>query len=234
MNKIISMSVWGNDPRYIIGAKNQIELGKKYYPDWKVRIYTDNVENFKEYDDIHLERIDDGSYGMFWRFLPMFESEDNIVMVRDSDSRITVREKMCIDEWISSDKKFHTFKDHDAHYEFPIIGCAFGYKGSFGNDLLNIMIDYMNTNKFYLSDQFFLRDYIYPVIKNDTLLHSMRDKGWFSDSRKLLKNKYSFCGNGYDENDMPLYPESLTEQGFDPKTLSKEYKFDQGIMNSWR
>lgn len=231
MNKIISMSVWGDDPRYIIGAKRQIELGKKYYPDWKVRIYTDNVDNFQGYANVELEPITDLSYGMFWRFLPMFESEDNIVIVRDSDSRITIREKMCVDEWMESDKVFHTFKDHDAHYEFPIIGCSFGYKGSFGNDLLRVMINYMNTNKFYLSDQFFLRDYIYPVIKENTLLHSMRD-GWFADTRKLLKNKYSFCGNGYDENDMPLYPESLTEQGFDSKNLSEEYKFDEGVMNA--
>lgn len=226
------MSVWGDDPRYIIGAKKQIELSKKYYPDWKVRIYTDNVDNFKGYDNVELEPIADLSYGMFWRFLPMFESEDNIVLVRDSDSRITIREKMCIDEWMESDKMFHTFKDHDAHYEFPIIGCSFGYKGSFGNDLLKVMINYMNTNKFYLSDQFFLRDYIYPIIKDNTLLHSMRDDGWFADTRKLLKNKYSFCGNGYTEYDMPLYPESLTEQGFDSKKLSVEYKFDEGVMNA--
>lgn len=226
------MSVWGDDPRYIIGAKKQIELSKKYYPDWKVRIYTDNVNNYKEYSNVEVEKISDLSYGMFWRFLPMFESEDNIVLVRDSDSRITIREKMCIDEWMESDKMFHTFKDHDAHYEFPIIGCSFGYKGSFGNDLLKVMINYMNTNKFYLSDQFFLRDYIYPIIKDNTLLHSMRDDGWFADTRKLLKNKYSFCGNGYTEYDMPLYPESLTEQGFDSKKLSVEYKFDEGVMNA--
>lgn len=232
MNKIISMSVWGNDPRYIIGAKKQIELAKKYYPDWKVRIYTDNVDNFQDHEEVETIVINDGSFGMFHRFIPMFEDPTNIVMVRDSDSRITIREAKAINEWLDSDKKFHVFRDHDAHFEFPIIGCAFAYKGSFSKDLYEIMKNYMFTQKYYLSDQFYLRDHIYPVIKDDIMIHSMNDDGWFKETRKLLKNKYSFCGNGYNENDMPLYPESLTEQGFDSKKLSEEYKFDEGVMNA--
>ena len=31
VNKIISLSVWGNNPRYIVGANRQYELAKKYY-----------------------------------------------------------------------------------------------------------------------------------------------------------------------------------------------------------
>ena len=124
MTKIISISVWGGNPRYIQGAIKQIQLAKKFYPDWKVRIYTDDVTHYKNLD---VECImGDTSFGMFWRFLPMFESDDNIVMVRDSDSRITVRESKAINEWLGTDKKFHTFRDHDAHFEFPIIGCEIG------------------------------------------------------------------------------------------------------------
>jgi protein O-GlcNAc transferase len=233
MNKIISMSVWGDNPRYIIGAKRQVELAEKYYPDWKVRVYTDDpfkLTDIKDKAEIH--KISDGSYGMFWRFLPMFESPDNITMVRDSDSRITIREARCIEEWMNSDKSFHTFKDHDAHYEFPIIGCAFAYKGAFNNDILRIMINFMNQHKYYLSDQFFLRDYIWPAVKNNTLLHSMNEPGWFSETRKKLVNRFSFCGNGYDERDMPLYEESLeANKTFDPKWVADEYKFDEGILD---
>lgn len=231
MNKIISMSVWGNDPRYIVGAKKQIELGKKYYPDWKVRIYTDNVDNFQDHEEVETVVINDGSFAMFHRFIPMFEDSKNIVMVRDSDSRITIREARAINEWLNSDKKFHVFRDHDAHFEFPIIGCAFAYKGIFTKDLYEIMKNYMFTQKYYLSDQFYLRDHIYPVIKDDIMIHSMNDDGWFKETRNKLKNPYSFCGNGYTENDMPLYPPSLKEmKNFDPKLISSEYKYDGGIL----
>jgi len=231
MNKIISMSVWGDNPRYIVGAKRQIQLAEKYYPNWRVRIYTDKPNNFTGYG-VDIVKADTDMYGMFWRFLPMFEDPNNIVMVRDSDSRITIREAAAIHEWIESDQVFHVFRDHDAHFEFPIIGCAFAYKGCFGNQLEELMIEYAKTNKFYLSDQFFLRDYIYPVIKNSMMIHSMNEEGWFKDTRSKLKNEYSFCGNGYDENDMPLYAASLAAmKRFDPKWVADEYKFDEGVMD---
>lgn len=231
MNKIISMSVWGNDPRYIVGAKRQVELAKKYYPEWKVRLYVDNPRPYQGLSDVDIVIINDESFGMFWRFLPMFENDNNITMIRDSDSRITVREVRGIEEWLNSDKLFHTFKDHDAHYEFPIIGCAFAYKGKFDAVYLAIMKEYMFNHKYYLSDQFFLRDVIYPLIRNSMLLHSMHD-GWFGETRKQLKNKYSFCGNGYDEHDMPLYPDTLENiANFNPKELGVEYKFDEGVYN---
>jgi len=228
MNKIISMSVWGNNPRYIVGAKKQIDLAKKYYPDWKVRIYTDNPLNFSD-EEIQTVKMSDGSYGMFWRFLALFDSEENIVMVRDSDSRTTIREQMCIQEWLSSDKIFHTFKDHDAHYEFPIIGCSFALKGKLDDSTRQIMTSYMNREKYYCSDQNFLRDYVWKLVEQSSMVHSMTHPGWFSETRKKLKNKYSFCGNGYDENDMPLYGPSLQEIEA-PNTEQIEFKFDEGLM----
>jgi hypothetical protein len=231
MNKIISMSIWGDNPRYIIGTKKQVALGKKYYPEWRSRVYTDDVRKFEDIkDDCDLIQVNDDTWGFYWRFFPLYESEDNIVMVRDPDSRITIREKMCIDEWLASGKKFHTFKDHEAHYEFPIIGCAYAYRGKFDDRTLEIMKYFMNHHKYYLSDQIFLRDVIYPQVKDDMMLHSMYE-GWFGETRKKLKNKYSFCGNGYYENDMPIYPDSLANAAtFDSSTLSEDCKFDEGVM----
>jgi hypothetical protein len=230
-NKIISMSIWGDNPRYIIGTKKQVALAKKYYPEWTSRVYTDDIHKFDDIkDDCELIQVNDDTWGFYWRFFPLYESEDNIVMVRDPDSRITIREQMCIAEWLESDKKFHTFKDHEAHYEFPIIGCAYAYKGKFNQETLDTMTYFMNEHKYYLSDQIFLRDVIYPQVKDNMMLHSMYE-GWFGESRKLLKNKYSFCGNGYYENDMPIYPDSLSPVNtFDIDSQSEEFKFDEGLM----
>jgi hypothetical protein len=45
-------------------------------------------------------------------------------------------------------------------------------------------------------------------------------------------NKYSFCGNGYNEYDMPLYPPTLNEcVGFEPSKVDLRYKFDKGLLN---
>lgn len=230
MNKIISISVWGDNPRYTIGFKRQYELCKEFYPDWKIKLYTDNKNRFSEFKDVDIVEISDGSYGMYWRFFSLFESEDNIVLVRDSDSRITIREKMAVDEWLSSDKKFHTFKDHEAHYEFPIIGCAFGLKGRLAESLLDKMQSYRKAYPVYLGDQYYLRDVVWPEVKNSSLIHSMHE-GWFKETRIKLKNRYSFCGNGYDEFDMPLYGPTLKEcENFSSKNLTEDARFDKGIL----
>jgi hypothetical protein len=62
------------------------------------------------------------------------------------------------------------------------------------------------------------------------LIHSMHE-GWFGETRKKLINPYDFCGNGYDENDMPLYAPTLAENnGFDPKKSPPEIKFNNGLL----
>jgi len=230
VNKIISLSVWGNDTRYIVGANRQYELAKKYYPDWEFRIYTDDKNKFSNLTTANIIEVTDGSYGMYWRFKAMFADENNIVIVRDSDSRITVREQQAVNEWLASDKKFHTFRDHEAHFEFPIIGCAFGYKGKFDEHILILLNSYTQQFNYYVGDQIFLRDIIWPLVKDDTMIHSMND-GWFKETRQKLVNSYDFCGNGYDENDMPLYPPTLAEcAGFNPSNSPKEFKFNNGEL----
>tara|TARA_R100000908_G_scaffold65153_1_gene52302 strand:- start:2828 stop:3562 length:735 start_codon:yes stop_codon:yes gene_type:complete len=233
MVKLLTMSVWGDDPRYIIGARQQTRLASQFYPDFTVRIYTDDAEKFKVllpwYDvEIH-ERQD--SNGVFWRFEPMFESEDNIVLVRDSDGRITKREARAVNEWLDSDKTFHTFRDHESHLEYPIIACAFGYKGKLPKQQLDEMLAIKNQPFYYTNDQVYLRDSVWPIVKDNSMIHQYDQPGWFNESREKLRNRFSFCGNGYDQHDMPLYPPTLKEcSGFDPSNVNEKYKFDKGIL----
>jgi hypothetical protein len=227
MNKIISISVWGNNPRYVVGAKRQYELAKELLPDWEFRVYT--TEPFNIDVPIHcIHVVPHGTFGAFWRFLPLFESENNIVLSRDSDSRFTYREVNAVREWETSESKFHIIRDHESHNEFPIMAGLFGFKGKLNNDLFDTMQNIAKQLNYYTIDQVFLRDKIFPLIKNDCLIHSMND-GWFAETRQKLKNRFDFCGNGYDENDMPFYPPSLQEcTGFDPKLLPIEFKFARG------
>jgi protein O-GlcNAc transferase len=223
---IISMSVFGNNNRYIVGAKRQIELAKKYYDNWTIRLYVDNIDNFKDLEkDIQLVEVKNNLYGVFWRFEPLFESENNITIIRDSDDRISLREYLAVQEWLVSDKLFHNIKDHDAHYEYPIMAGLFGYKGKFNSSTYEIMKLHALQNKFYLSDQFFLRDFIFPQVIDSVMLHSLNE-GWFSETRKRLINPYCFCGNGYDEQDIPIYPASINSK----IDYSKDLVFDGGRL----
>lgn len=231
MKKLISFSVWGDKPRYVIGAHRQIQLANKYLPDWNIRIYTDNYLNFKHLHNVELARCEDGSSGMYWRFFPLFEDTYDIVAIRDSDSRFSFREYKAMQEFVNSDKTFHVIRDHDSHFQFPIMAGMFACKGGLPPHLREKMIDYMLNNKEYLGDQNFLRDYVWKEVEKNTLIHSMNE-GWFGETRKNLRNRFSFCGNGYDENDMPLYPPSLQEcVGFDPKKVDIAFEFDGGFYD---
>lgn len=208
MNKIFSMSVFGNNLKYYIGAKRQADLAKKLYPDWEIRIYTENPALLTDLDPtVKIIIVSENTWGPFWRFEPLFENKDNITIVRDSDDRVTFREVAAVQEWLDSDKSFHIIKDHEAHFEFPIMAGLFGFKGKLDNDLYEKMKIFKTEAQYYLSDQIFLRDFVYPKIKDEILMHSL-DAGWFGKSRKNLVNKYCFCGNGYDHNDIPTYPEA--------------------------
>ena len=43
MNKLISYSLWGDDPRYVENIFRNFPAREKYYPDWEVKIFFTNV-----------------------------------------------------------------------------------------------------------------------------------------------------------------------------------------------
>lgn len=230
MKKIVSISSYGDSPRYIVGAHRQYELAKKFFPEWEFRAYVDDKSKYNM-PKANIIEVKDGSHGVFWRFEPLFEDYKNIVIVRDADGRITEREFIAVSEWQSSKKRFHVYRDHEAHFEFPVIACAFGYKGKLPTQLHAVMHEFARKTNYYTNDQIYLRDFVWKHVSDDVLVHSMNEVGWFADTRRRLANPYSFCGNGYDENDMPLYPGTLAEMaGFDRKAVDARFKFDEGKL----
>jgi hypothetical protein len=92
-------------------------------------------------------------------------------MPRDTDTRIYLREKLAVDEWLKSNKLFHIMRDHP-HHNFHILGGMFGTRKipeipSWIN-IMNTFEQYGNRNY----DQDFLRDYIYPIIKDNSIIHA--------------------------------------------------------------
>lgn len=207
MSKIISISVWGSKPAYSIGAIKNIQLAQELFPDWICRIFVDGtvpthyVEKMLEYSNVELAQIDnDNLYGMFWRFYSMFQNEDDIVISRDSDSRLSEREKRCIDEWLESDKKYSIIRDHHRHYDWPMLGGMWGMKGKLEDNILPVMEKYAQHHA-YADDQVFLRDVIWTKAEKDSIVHGFLEVDWMKESR----NNNHFIGQGYDENDKPLY-----------------------------
>lgn len=205
------MSLWGDNPRYSIGAIRNAELAEKHFPDWKVRIYHDDrVSNnhlkiLSEYSSVELYNFTEhrNISPAFWRFFAAFETDDTVMISRDTDSRLSEREKKCVDNWLTRPESYSIIRDHVRHYDFPMLAGMWGHKGKMSIDTFNVMLEYAKHD-YYTSDQVFLREVIWEAAKSDSLIFGLNEDKIFNSERKSILPH--FVGQGYDENEQPIYP----------------------------
>src|SRR5688572_18047014 len=125
MKKIISFSLWGDNPKYTTGAIANAELAQQFYPDWQCRFYIGqhskglvDYNMLWQYPNVELVPMTDGYEGwrgMFARFLPASESDVDVFISRDCDSRLSAREAAAVEQWIKSPCLVHSMADHPYH-----------------------------------------------------------------------------------------------------------------------
>ena len=181
MKKVISFSLWGNNPTYNIGAIKNAELAKEFYPDFECWFYIhqetvpeDTIKKLQEFNNTKII-FKSGDLNkikpMMWRFESIDDPEVEIMLSRDTDSRFLLREKLAVNEWLNSTNLFHIMRDHP-HHNFVILG------GMFGSKKIPQLPSWSNVMKNFIQegdrnyDQNFLRDYIYPIIKNNSTIHA--------------------------------------------------------------
>jgi hypothetical protein len=202
--KLITFSLWGNDPKYCIGAVKNSALSPHIYPDWKCRFYVGASTNKYyveelEKNNAEVIRMDEqGDWsGMFWRFVPAFEDNVEVMISRDTDSRLSKRERYAVDEWLESDKGFHIMRDHPYHGT-AILGGMWGIKkGTISN--FKELFEKRAKQDRYDTDQAFLREDIFPLIEHNSTVHDefFLPNNPFPQKRRGLE----FVGQVFDEND---------------------------------
>ena len=108
--------------------------------------------------------------GTFWRVLPASEPDVDILIVRDTDSRIGLRERIAVDAWLQSGKGFHIIRDHPFH-DTPILAGLWGRR----NHIVPQMAWLIDRWKRFArkgDDQEFLSRCIYPRVRHDALIHT--------------------------------------------------------------
>lgn len=125
MKKIISYCLWGDLPLYTVGAISNAKLAQQIYPDWICRFYIHRnsvptwvVEELQKQPNVEISYYENdvGWGGMLHRFYPATEDDVSVMISRDTDSRLSVREKACVDDWLyKSTKKIHTIRDACVH-----------------------------------------------------------------------------------------------------------------------
>jgi hypothetical protein len=203
MKKVVSVSLWGNDSRYLEGAIKNAFLSEKYYPDWEFRIYAETHlhDYLRGIPANVLPPVGEWASGRFWRFAPVFESDVDIMISRDCDSRISQREASCVQEWLASDKKFHIIRDHERHYDFPMLAGMWGVRGGLPNIVRSSISEYATDPTAYLVDQIWLANKVWLGLNvmTNVFIHGAKEK------TLDVSIGLDFVGQGYDQNDQPIY-----------------------------
>jgi len=220
--KIISFSLWGNDSMYLNGAIENAKLRSEIYPDWICRYYVDikvpkNIkESLRKFGSeiIEMNSKSNGYAGLFWRFLVTRDDNVSIFIVRDTDSRINMREACAVREWEQSDKTFHSMRDHPYH-NVNVLGGMWGAKRNFlpqFDDILSTSIKSIqkfnhHRGKYFDTDQKFLNDKIWPLVKDTAMVHDDCDR--FNQNAlkfEFALNENEFVGQQYDEINRIIKP----------------------------
>lgn len=208
MKKIISFSLYGNNPKYCQGAIENAKLCPIIYPGWIMRLYYDYtvpkhyIDELKKLDvelyDMTNKEIP--NFGVFWRFFVNDDPQVERFIVRDTDSRLNKREKDAVDEWISSNKSLHIMRDHPQHGVLILAG-TWGLKSDKNLNMKNEILDFLKDKEYYRygDDQIFLIK-IHRRYKLDTICHD--DFFDFPNNKPFPTERinYEFIGQVFDEN----------------------------------
>jgi len=214
--KVISFSLYGDNPIYTIGCIKNAILKKTLFPEWEMWVYYNDTvpENILfELKELNVNLINtnefNGFFGSLWRFRPMNNENVEFFISRDCDSRISERDEVAVQEWLNSGKSFHILREHPIGHAWPINAGMWGAKGGSIINLKSHIDNYLLTNPAFYDksiDQCFLRDIVYPIVVDDLFLHDeyFNYEGFGTNiKRNRAVDNFAFIGESIDENDEP-------------------------------
>jgi hypothetical protein len=212
---VVSFSLWGDKPKYTIGAIRNAELASSWYRGWTCRFYCDEetvpekildiLDSMPNCEVVRMGVSVEPHWSMFWRFYAAEDPSIDCVVFRDTDSRIGQREVMAVQEWISSGKGFHAMRDHPQHGT-PLCGGMWGVRGGKLKEIRSMISNYyamgLTKTALFGIDQDFLTHSVWSLAKEDVVQH---DEFFAKVPFPLPRDPKHFVGQVYDENDNPQF-----------------------------
>jgi len=169
---LISMSLYGDDPRYTIGAVRNAQRLPVVFPGWKLRFYYRDVlpQLLDRLRELGAELTDvkglSGVPPMLWRMSALDDPLVDVLLSRDADSRLTDRDAADVNAWMmaSSRPSFHCIRDHPSHAAFAANGGLWGARRRqlvrlvSGQSITALMANFGDN---YLDDMKFLEQHIW-------------------------------------------------------------------------
>ena len=176
---VIAYSLWGSNPRYLVTAERNARIARDIYPGWTCRFYHDDTVP----PDCLARLAGSGAEcaaiprhvameGLMWRFQVAGDPAIDRFLVRDADSLLTVQERVAVDDWLDSGKRFHLMRDWYSHTDLILAG-LWGGTGGILTGIDERIADYTGENDRIdrKLDQRFLADVVWPSIHTDCLTH---------------------------------------------------------------
>lgn len=178
MKNVISLTLYGNDRKYLKGAFYNAKLAKEYFPNWELRIYHEDGINHHALREIENEGgklINVGQtniYPTMWRFHVYDDPNVNFFISRDADDRLNNHDYELVNIWIESGLPFHIVRSHPGHHNEILAGMWGGRARYFPNfNMGDAMKNFTYTTRGKEEDQNFLRIVLYPMIRDISLVH---------------------------------------------------------------
>jgi hypothetical protein len=176
---VIAFSLWGASARYLWGALDNLLAARQLFAGWQVRISLDaTVPAAWQAAFIELgAELDHQSPGqtlrqrLCWRFQVANDPGVRRFLVRDIDSLLNPRDAAAVNAWIASGRRFHVMRDWWTHTDLMLAGMWGGTAGVLPS--INQLLAAYRPRALETPnvDQWFLRDCIWPLVRNDCLVH---------------------------------------------------------------
>lgn len=191
--KVFSFCLYGTASYYYTGLLENIQCIQQHYPDFSIVVYLGECDaSWVLPDSVRVVRTGKaGPINMLFRYKALADAD--IGFVRDADSRITERDRWCINEFLRSSYSYHVIRDHVWHRS-KIMGGLFGWKE-------RRVVEFDETHPSgYGHDEQILSEQLYPAIHNKTLIHT-NINGYIGEHTERItiprNDVIDFVGNVY-------------------------------------
>lgn len=193
MSKYISFSLFGNSRLYNQGAIENVYAAQKFFPDWICRFYVSKnapalhvlkklnceIVEMPETDGINREKNDwkwqVENAAMFWRNYIIDElKDDDCVIFRDTDSRLSEREVDPTNSWLNSDYTATRIVECQEHLNGFFLGGLWGVKGGAIRGITESIAKWIDfypqlNHDWIFIDLLYYTNILGPVLKNSTM-----------------------------------------------------------------
>jgi len=219
MKQVISYSLYGKDMRFLVGAIKNAELAQRFFPGFTCRYYYGKsvpkwvLSTLLVFPHVELIKVDDdeNSISRTWRFMAMADEDIDVVLSRDVDARLSIREAEAHQEFMDSEFNFHIIRDHPTGHGYLISAGMFAMKTKKYRELMRNMLTQHEFRDEYMADQNFMTFAIYPHVAADCLIHDQYYNYMPTppSEKRYIKRKplstLSHIGCAVDENDVYIY-----------------------------